>query len=55
MGEDMLKENNLLKNKNEVLSYKKENIETSRTEHDLTTTMSSKKSKKRRRFKFFCF
>ena len=48
-NEDMLKENNLLKNK----SYRVGNMETSRTEQDLTTAIFSKNIKKRRKFKFF--
>ena len=44
---DTLKENNVLKNKSELLSY--------RAEKPLETATSSKKHKKRRIFKFFCF
>ena len=48
----MLKEKNILKNKNEKLSHR---VETSCMEKSLTTAMSSKKLKKRKKFKFFGF
>ena len=50
---DTLKENNVLDEKNERLSYRVEKI--SCTEKNLKTATSSKKLKKRRIFKFFCF
>jgi len=50
---DTLKENNVLDEKNERLSYRVEKI--SCTEENLKTATSSKKLKKRRIFKFFCF
>ena len=46
-------ENNILNNKNKLLSYRVE--KTSCTEKNFKTTTSLKKNGKKRKFKFFCF
>ena len=51
-NECKLKEINTFKSNNEVLSHI---VKTSCTERNLTTAMSSKKLKKRKKFKFFGF
>ena len=48
----MLKEDNLFKNEKEILNHR---VETSCTEKNSTTEISSKNLKKRRKFKLFCF
>ena len=51
-NEGKMKESNPFKSNKKILSHR---IKTSCTERNLTTAMSSKKLKKRRKFKFLCF
>ena len=51
-NEGKLKESNIFKSNNEILSHR---VETICIEKNSKTAMSSKKLKKRRKFKFLCF